>query len=53
MLQDELVILFYFIHMSELKNSSYLLSDQLNQAKCVFFTLLRILHHGQSATTCE
>jgi len=39
-------MLFYFIHMSELRDSPYLPSNQLNQAKSVFFTLCRILHNG-------
>jgi len=36
-------LLFYFIQISKLKDFSYLSSNQLNQVKGVFFTLIRIL----------
>ena len=36
-----------------MRDSLCLSSNQLNQAKSVFFTFRRILHNDQSTTTCE
>jgi len=45
-LHEKLLILFYFIYIRKLRESAYLSSDQLNQAKSMFFTLCHILYNG-------